>query len=134
MKTITAKKATKPKPKTMEVVINRSFGGFGLSDKAIHRCIELGMKVTEYTADGNYADETANFVKDEEQKIYIMHRENLKFRTHPTIVKVVKELGIAANGTYAKLAIVKIPFSTTKGWYIEEYDGNEYIAENHRRW
>ena len=30
----------------MKVVINCKYGGFGMSDKAIERCIELGMTIS----------------------------------------------------------------------------------------
>ena len=34
--------------------------------------------------------------------------------------------------TLAKLKIVEIPDDVE--WIIEEYDGKEWIAEDHRRW
>lgn len=41
-------------------------------------------------------------------------------------------LGDKANGSCAKLQIVDIPNGTD--YTIEEYDGNEHIAEKHRTW
>jgi hypothetical protein len=41
-------------------------------------------------------------------------------------------LGAEANGRYAQLKIVTIPDGIE--WEIEEYDGNEHIAEQHRTW
>ena len=48
------------------------------------------------------------------------------------LVKVVKELGMAANGTHANLKIVEVPGDVE--WIICEYDGAEWVAEKHRTW
>ena len=48
------------------------------------------------------------------------------------VIKVVKELGMAANGAHANLKIVEIPGDVD--WTIQEYDGVEWVAEKHRTW
>lgn len=53
-------------------------------------------------------------------------------RDDPVLVEVVKELGKAANGGCADLKIVEIPSDVS--FKIEEYDGNEWVAETHRTW
>lgn len=53
-------------------------------------------------------------------------------RDHPEVIRVVEELGEKADGACAKLKIVEIPDDVQ--WHVEEYDGNEHIAENHRTW
>ncbi len=53
-------------------------------------------------------------------------------RADPLLIQVVEELGEAANGSCAKLKIVEIPDGTD--YTIEEYDGQEHIAERHRTW
>jgi hypothetical protein len=53
-------------------------------------------------------------------------------RDDPYLVKVVKELGSAASGGHAKLKIVEIPGDVL--WHIGEYDGVEWVAEDHRTW
>ncbi len=90
-----------------QIVINREYGGFGLSEAASQRYRELaGVPVSEY------------------------HWE-LK-RDDPYLVQTVLELGEAANATYASLKVVTIPDDVE--WQIDEYDGNEWIAERHRTW
>lgn len=84
-----------------KIVINKCFGGFGLSDKA--------WELLHYT--GAYIDIP---------------------RDSPSLVKVVEELGSKAWGGYAELKIVEIPEDVE--WEIIEYDGLEYIAEQHRKW
>jgi hypothetical protein len=53
-------------------------------------------------------------------------------RDDPALVQVVEELGEEANGAYAELKIVEIPYDID--WQIKEYDGKEHIAEEHRTW
>jgi len=48
------------------------------------------------------------------------------------LVAIVEALKERADGKYAKLKIVEIPDDVN--WYIEEYDGNEWVAERHRTW
>lgn len=90
------------------VVINTCYGGFGLSERAIK----------EYKA---LAGVTAPDWYDREID-----------RDDPYLVKIVKELGMAANGPHANLKIVEIPGDVS--WHIGEYDGNEWVAEDHRSW
>ena len=44
----------------------------------------------------------------------------------------MRELGIEANGTHANLKIVEIPADVA--WQIDDYDGLEWVAEQHRIW
>jgi hypothetical protein len=53
-------------------------------------------------------------------------------RDDPDLVAVVEALGTMANGRCARLNVVEIPNDVQ--WEIEEYDGNEHIAESHRTW
>ena len=53
-------------------------------------------------------------------------------RDDPVLIQVVRELGTQANALVAKLKIVEIP--ATVEWQIEEYDGKEWVAEQHRTW
>ena len=39
---------------------------------------------------------------------------------------------MGANGNHANLKIVEIPGDVK--WHVEEYDGNEWVAEDHRTW
>ena len=90
-----------------QIVINCEHGGFGLSERAQTRYRELaGIPVSEY-------------------------RWELR-RDCPHLVKTVLELGSAANAAYANLKVVTIPDDVE--WQIDEYDGNEWIAEVHRTW
>lgn len=53
-------------------------------------------------------------------------------RDDPKLVAVVEELGERAGSKVSDLRIVEIPADAE--WHIEEYDGNEHVAETHRTW
>ena len=88
----------------MEVVINKCYGGFGLSKVAIKRYAELKKGITLYPLERNDLD----------------------------LIQTVRELGDEANGNCAKLDIIEIPDGIS--WEIEEYDGKEWVAEKHQTW
>jgi antirestriction protein len=139
----------------MKIVINKCFGGFGLSNKGIEKYYTLqGMscyfyKQTKYeyrdgvdeytkvstdntdilthTVSKDLGDiTTGSLLNDHYLSCWDIERDN-KF-----LVEVVETLGEEANGTCAELEIVDIPDDTN--WHIEEYDGMEHIAEHHRTW
>lgn len=90
------------------VVINDCYGGFGLSPKA-----QTEFKRLAGITDTDWYDRDIP-------------------RDDPYLIKVIKELGIAANGPHANLKIVEIPGDIE--WLIQEYDGAEWVAEAHRTW
>lgn len=135
-----------------EVVINRSFGGFGLSVKAVRRFLELkGKNLYLYESDfemGAYRKTNEEpeacsylhfFTKDYGEVVDsgeidskdVLDIEKIR-RTDPALVQVVKELGREADGPFAFLKIVEVPLFVD--WEIIEVDGLEYVAEKHRTW
>lgn len=90
----------------MKLVINKCYGGFGLSRLAYERLAELGGRLPLDPDSDNRAD--------------------------PLLIQVVEELGTRANGSCAELAIVEIPDGIE--WEINEYDGSESVHEKHRSW
>lgn len=56
--------------------------------------------------------------------------KNDRFNKH--LIETIEELGEKANGRFAKLKIVEVPDDVK--WHISEYDGWEWVAENHRKW
>lgn len=105
----------------MKVVINRCYGGFSLSPKAVKRLAELQGR-------------ECHFLTPEEDVIYYAHLldNRSKDRADPLLVRVVEELGDEANGFCANLGIVEIPDDVE--YEVEEYDGSEWVSEKHRRW
>lgn len=87
------------------IVINTRHGGFSLSDLALER-------YKKYTGQDLSQHDIA--------------------RDDPVLVKIVKELGPEADGAYSTLKVVEVPGDVD--WEIDEYDGDEWVAEKHRRW
>jgi len=104
----------------MKVVINKCYGGFGLSKEACEEYAKVrGLSLGEWNETwGHY----------EHGEFYDREIE----RNDPALIDIVERLGEKANGNYAKLTIVEIPDNVD--WCIEEYDGNEWVAESHRTW
>lgn len=115
----------------MKVVINDCFGGFRLSDKAAKLCIDRGMTCSEDYHDNTDFKYTPG---DSYSEYFAYDCDEKSFRTNPIVIEVVEKLGREADGPCAELSIVEIPFDSTDGWYIHEYDGRETIEENHRSW
>jgi hypothetical protein len=122
----------------MKIVINKCYGGFGLSDQAYEWLMEnKGWKLTEYDEDGNVLkDSNAQIVKATKALLgkywAVGDNRSIEFRTNPDIVEVVETLGEGASGRFAKLKVVEIPDGIEVT--IDEYDGIEWIAEKHRTW
>lgn len=149
----------------MKVVINKCYGGFGLSPEAALWLYEKGYKgddfvcpVEEYFGkDGieknddksllgykSAMDKWEDYLKTGFQglfltvfspckKFVISTRIEREDRHNPLVVECVETLGSdAASGRFANLEVVEIPDGVE--YTIEEYDGNEHIAEKHRTW
>jgi len=107
----------------MKIVINRDYGGFGLSEEAhafIAKRKGWTLACSDYNMDYWYS-EPGKPVYDSQLP-----------RTDPDLIAVVEALGADANGRYADLKIVEVPDNID--WYIDEYDGLEEVHENHRSW
>lgn len=131
----------------MKVIINKCFGGFTLSDKAVFRYAELkGIKL--FKSSTSFAGFSAFYLvpeeefnithaKDKVDRNYtesnkLMFRDRDIDRDDPLLAQVVIELGEEASGRCSKLKVVEIPDGIC--WEIEEYDGMESIHECHKTW
>lgn len=126
----------------MKVVINKCYGGFGLSaqvELALVGACSHGELLTpeEYYGPKNTQErlkvdlEFGNVVISD-GKIVIDNHRSASARSCPALVTLVERIGPLANGNYAKLKIVEIPDGVD--FEIDEYDGIEHIAETHRTW
>lgn len=141
----------------MKVAINATHGGFGLSPDAIRLyCKKAGIPCyffnLEYTKDasGKYAptlvqtDTPVGGLRwsafsipnpsehKDANKFVIDDKFEGKDRANVHLIETIEELGEKANGAFAKLKILEIPDDVQ--WHIAEYDGWEWVAENHRKW
>jgi len=90
---------------SQKIVVNRCFGGFGLSEAAYSF---MGWKWDGF----GFGDDIK--------------------RDDPKLVECVEKLKNKANGSCAELEVVEIPDGVV--WEIDEYDGVETIREKHRSW
>lgn len=145
----------------MKIVINTVHGGFGLSHKAMTKYCELkGLGVYPekmYEADwlkDTYMywtvpaeeridmraafDQKDKEITEEEYNDLADRAENQLIddykipRDDPILVQIVEEMGQESWGNFAKLKVVEIPDDVN--WYVDEYDGIEWVAEVHRKW
>lgn len=112
------------------IVINTCHGGFSLSREA--ELLYLEKAGIEYTLVPQADRDTQVRLGS---KIYVdgQHWSCRDIdRDDPALVNVVRQLGSNSWGEYAKLKIVEVPAKVD--WYIEDYDGKEWVAERHRIW
>ena len=91
-----------------KIVINTCHGGFGLSATAESKYKELAGVTDPDFHSGHIPRDDAH------------------------LIAVVELMGRAADGGYAELKIIEIPDDIN--WYVEEYDGREWVAERHQTW
>lgn len=137
----------------MKVVINKCYGGFGLSIEALYKCVQENSPLVKKYKYGekNITEDWDGFIKKYlkedyngylsnghyylyhpiDETLYTFDKHEWK-RNEPELVALVEEMGEAANGTYAKLKVVEIPDDVE--YTIHDYDGMETIHEKHRSW
>ena len=112
----------------MKVIVNACYGGFSLSDKAIELLFEKKRwNLVKEVLDSGFT----SYYKDSIGENNFFYEGDLD-RNDPELVAVVEELGDEANGWPAELKIIDIPDDVE--WFVQEYDGLEWIAEKHRTW
>ncbi len=144
---------------TRKVVINGCHGGFGLSPEALlwlhaEGATGIATPVEEYWAgpddDGRFGRSRALaqwkaylaspptaerflfltvFSPDER---FVLNGGREMARDDALLLRCLEALGDKADGPCAALRVIEIPADVK--WTIEEYDGLEWIAEQHRTW
>ena len=117
----------------MKIAVNRCFGGFGLSQRAYERLVELGAKT--YT-DNKPDDESELYIHDNPRdadtifgRYYVCWDDDT--RTNPMLIQMIEELGSdAASGDCGQIEIIEIPDGVC--YEIDDYDGIETVHECHR--
>ena len=112
----------------MKVVINRCYGGFGLSREAFLKLREMKNIAALFEPDVGEKWNDGSGLRAEFADSFCSGIP----RDDSDLVKVVQELGKAASSPLAQLQIVEIPDDVE--WEIAEYNGIEWVAEVHRTW
>lgn len=137
----------------MDVVVNKCYGGFGLSDEAMKlyakkKGLNLYPEVDKYRTITYYTVSIEDRVVPlpepfSRNSLAARQAYNSAYRNQTLVdrdiprndidlVAVVNELGSAAVGDYADLQIVVIPDGVD--WEIDEYDGMESVSEPRTTW
>jgi hypothetical protein len=110
----------------MKLVINRCFGGFSLSKKAVEYMAEKGSEQAKAELLESMEDNSYNSYYGCSQKY------NFEYdRTDPYLIEAVETLGCEANGCFSKLKVVEIPDIE---WEITDFNGVEVITEKNKMW
>jgi len=108
----------------MKIVINADAGKFGLSDQAFEQYLNETNQVWT-------TDVISGIKRYLNPDYHIIFPEEIP-RDNPVLIKIVEELGTAANGPKAQLRVIELP-EDIKEWELEEMvAGNEIIREKHR--
>lgn len=140
----------------MKIVINKCFGGFGLSLLAHKEYLKRkGKKAFFYKQTMNeWRDDKNEYIRMEKltesdrfdfcatkdlgkkTNKWPDSKDNFYYgdvdRTDPDLVAVVEKLGDDANGWAANLVVVDIPDGAK--YSIDDYDGVESVHEAHEVW
>jgi hypothetical protein len=110
------------------IVINRSYDEFCISHKALVRLRELGQQeALEEVDSGAYWPQAAG-----PREPSLNQYGKLIPRDDENLVRVVEELGEAADGHAASLTIVTIPDGVK--WLITKSEGVEQVSDAHGTW
>jgi hypothetical protein len=121
----------------MKVAINRCFGGFSLSEAAFEKLLErMGIEFEKAKDDTYKSLGITHYYRKgmvDKDDGYLSHRDFTNNRASEDLIAVIEEMGVVnASGKYAELKIVEVPDDVK--WHIDEYDGIEHVAEDHRTW
>ncbi|MHA1685279.1 MAG: hypothetical protein ACTSYD_02600 [Candidatus Heimdallarchaeaceae archaeon] len=143
-------KANKKARNKIKIAINKCYGGFRLSQKAVKWLYEHGDKhITKVPkkdfikdddplllmkSEKEFLDWLAVPLIKEKGKEYVLLDQHTvyKHRACPLLIRCIEELGEEANSKFSKLKIIEVPAAVE--WEIQEYDGVEWVAEKHRTW
>lgn len=117
----------------MKVILNKCYGGFGLSEKA-HRLYakkkgwSFGVYRDRYGIE-HYRTDGKTIGEPEGKDLFWLGEAD---RDDPVLVEVVEELGDEANGCCAELKVVDIP--DDMDYVVDEYDGIETLRPKTLTW
>jgi len=129
----------------MKLVINKCYGGFGISDEATLLLIEQNSPFVQKKPAAEYFHKPYNsenfkalrdgFLQADrwggcvykDGFVYYLDEFTVDCRSDPALIQAVETLGTKASGSCADLQVVEIPDGTD--FIIKEYDGFESVVE-----
>jgi len=116
----------------MEIILNKCFGGYGISAEAIKLCRDAGATWAQWPNSflpGEKYEEGSDEICD---RPYVPYEARDSSRTCPILIKLVKDGTTSVNDRYAKLEVVDIPEGVA--YEISEYDGIESVEAPRQIW
>jgi len=121
----------------MKIVLNKCYGGFGVSTEVFKYLIEKknwvvgeNGKICESDALGE-----RYYFNYDMAGISICHCSNIEFRSNPDLVDAIEHIGVdKASGACSKLEIVYVPDWKEIELEITDYDGLEKLQEVSKCW
>lgn len=128
----------------MKLVINKCYGGFGVSIAAMKamfgKCehVKAHEPISYYGSrekweedlNGNHHNREYRYFDERGWPVTDEHRE--ESRDCPVLVATVESMGKDASSSLSKLRVVSIPDGVD--YEIDQYDGVESIHEKHESW
>lgn len=113
---------------TQKILICDVHGGFGLSREALHRLRDQGhaLALAETDVGEMYADGSGPRGETSHSFLRAIPRDD------PALLALFEKMGQDAASPMAHFQLVEIPDDVE--WQIEEYDGAEWVAEQHLTW
>lgn len=116
----------------MKVLINNSYGGFGISFYAAEEYAKRKGLVAHFQKYGSNQEISFQEAREAKYGVFFWfstpsgQEVNSPSRYDATLIQIVEELGEKANGSAANLSVEEIPDGTA--FIINEYDGMESIC------
>ena len=107
-----------------KVIVNKCWGGFSLSRKALHVLRKMGNKHALEETDFGESWPDSGKKRDAGMEHFLSDIP----RDDSDLIKVVKEMAGEADGDLSCLVIINVP--DDKKWRVEDYDGMETIIED----
>ncbi len=136
----------------MKVVINKCYGGFGISPLCLWELVQRNAKCVETIplkewatidieddlgANANLPSNIKTYffgaplVDMDTRTVYCLNKSSA--RQDLDLIELIETKGSDwCSGELAELVVVEIPDGIE--WEIEEYDGVEWVSEAHRTW
>jgi hypothetical protein len=106
----------------VKIAINRDYGHFEISDEAYSFIAK--HKGWQHACD----DYDHNYWVGGGDYLYASDLD----RNDPILIQCIETLGESVNSIYSDIKIVEVPSDVD--WYVDDYDGVEWVAERHRTW
>ena len=120
----------------MKVAINICYGGFGLSNPAFEKLLNVkGIAFEKSPSKFKMREDDSDYFRAghlNDDNFYLSPYDFYNERSDQDLVSIIEEMGESSWGWASELKVVDIPDDVK--WHIEEYDGVEWVAEDHRTW